>query len=177
MQVISQLPKVIIRSFTIHSCESSMNYKYINGKFIVESNWESVDGSYKALMTATVEDSDIRALNKVFLEFTKTKENELLLNNCINDGSNFKLYLYNNSLVKKIFLGNYYDARFDILTRIFQKYLDRNKVSLFGASIGIGYGSEEDIKSLVESQNRCSQNIPEAFRKWLLYDWCELPKK
>ena len=174
-QTFGQTRLLPIKRITIYSCETNAKYKFRNDSLFLESDWESRNGNTNVIMATKINDSDLIIIRNITLTLMNPLENELLLNNSINDGFNFKVYLYSDSLAKKIFVGNYYDERIDRLTSLFEKYLIKNKIDMDGYSIG--YGTKEGNDRLIRSQKLCDQKIPDSYKKWLIDGWCELNEK
>ena len=82
-------------------------------------------------MKASIADSDLIKLKNTLKALVSTPGDELLDNNCVNDGFNFKIYLYSDRLEKKIFVGNYYDERVDQLTALFESHLLKSGINIF----------------------------------------------
>jgi len=123
-------------------------------------------------MRTKIDKTDSELFQIITSVFLKKRDNEILYNHCVDDGFNFKIYLYTDTVVKKIFIGNYYDKRVDQLTTLFDKYLI--KAGLDEASYKIGYANKESVANLIKSQDSCTMIAPDDYKKHLLDNWCEL---
>lgn len=167
-----QTSEPVIKRIRLYSCETGLIYEITTTEIALEGTWFVPNDSSKTFMRTRIDKSDNELFLIIASSILKTKGNEILYNHCVNDGFNFKIYLYGNSVEKKIFVGNYNDKRVDQLTSLFDKYLI--KAGLGGISYKIGYGSKEAIEDLIKSQNSCNMVAPDDYKKYLLDNWCEL---
>lgn len=114
------------------------------------------------------EDSD--SLQVLFNEILKTPGNEAWLNICVDDGLHLKFVLITENRLKKVYVGNYYEARLNSIALILNSYLKRTK-KLSGA-IPYGRTDKEAIREKIESQNNC-KGAPDGLKKDRLYSWCK----
>jgi hypothetical protein len=173
--VFGQLSKTVIKSLKLFSCETGTIYQYKNHEIAVDDTWPLANDSSKFLLRTKITLADADRFKDIFSLFIRDSSDELLYNNCVNDGFNFKIYLYSDSIEKKILVGNYYDKRVDQLTQLFDKYLMHSGFAEDGPYT-IGYRNNMDVEEMIKDQKLCDWAMSEDKKKHLLNNWCELEK-
>ncbi len=165
-----------IKSRTIYilSCQSSILYKYEKNQIIVESvPFYGQTSKNEVISKQQILSTDIEKINVLSDNFFQIPDDELLSNDCVADGFNFKIFLKTDNKLKRILVSNYYDSRIDSLLKIFDKYINVSDSNFQYNRIGYGDSSKE----LIESQNNCERKTPNDFKQHLLKEWCEIEKK
>ncbi len=155
----------------IISCETSIIWRIRNDSLLIEMSDDLLPNQSKFALQVKILKEDLKKIDSAFVKLTSSPENEVLVNECIDDGFNFKMYLNDGNIKKKIFVGNYYDSRVDSLTKIITWYV--KKSGLYLGNYGIG--CDDDPERSVKSQERCHIILTESHRKSYLDRWCEIP--
>ena len=149
------------------NCMSSIAYEF-NGDTVTINDHDRPYIFSLSRVTKTDSAKFVNIAKKICL----IKTDEVLDNACINDGFHLKIYLEYNGNKKKIFIGNYYDARIDSLLSIFDKYIDRNNEILKYNAFSYGH-SKEYIQEMKESQKLCDFKTNKEMKQHLLNVFCE----
>jgi hypothetical protein len=164
-----------IKSRTIYilSCESGILYKHEKNKIIVEGGPFFGSKPDEVISKQQTSSNDTKKINLLFDNFTQIPDDDLLSNDCVADGFNFKIFLKSDNILKRILVSNYYDSRVDSLLKIFDKYITVSDGNFQYNRMGYG----NDSKELIESQNSCTNKTTEDHKKFLLNEFCELERK
>ena len=121
----------------------------------------------------TIDSTAFSSFEKLFDQFARLEKRVVYLNQCINDGFNFKVYVQVDTTLQKIYVGNYYNKTIDSLTRLFDDQLEGFKA---GFSFKISYGSESEIGQLIKWQSDCKKVSNKEYNDQLLDKWCEISR-
>ena len=155
----------------IYSCESNA-ICIIRGGVLKYPNPEfNPDNPKEYDFEIRLNESDMDSLQLLISDFLKVPENEVLVNYCLRGGFNYKLKLEEKSkFLKKVFIGNYYDARFNGLALIVNKYLSEANTE-FDIQL-TAFRDQSLINDFVQEQNKCEE-ASEEIKESLLNQWCE----
>ena len=159
-------------SLKLYSCETGLIYSIDSNEIALTGTWFVPNDSTNLFMRTKLDSAGLAVYSNAVNGFMNIPGDEILYNNCVDDGFNFKIYLYEDSLVKKIFVGNYYDERVDKLTALFDLYVAENVAG--NDHYHIGYGDAGNIENIIKDQQACTETTPKKYLDYLLNKWCEM---
>jgi hypothetical protein len=163
--------------FRLYHCESTKLIQiYKDSLFFESSLLDSM--KYKTV----INEKDLKILKRQFLKISQKRADEIWLNNCIDGGINLKFIICKDTLLKKVFVGNYYDKRLNKIVLIINKYVKGVKSYFWykGEKIStittIPYTlNKNEAKEYYKIQKNCDE-APLKYKNYLLNEWCELNK-
>lgn len=154
----------------IRICATGVDLELKGDKYYLCSRWPERKDTVK------IAPDDLERLNESIQDIFKTSDDEFWSVPCIADGFHLKLYLTLNQQTKKIYIGNYFDLRYNDIALILNKYLPEDPEYRYRLPYGIS-DPEQIKKALKRSQNdpdlypECQ--APEHYKQRMLHEWCE----
>ena len=152
--------------FKLNHCESSSLI------FLKEKNLHFENLMLEPIIyDKLISDSDFEILNTQFDKIFKKRHDEVWLNHCIDDGTNLKFHLSKNGFTKKVFVGNYFDERLNVIALVLNKYILEIETPYI-VTIPYGTSNKGNIKEQIKRQRKC-KDAPEEYKERMLNVWCE----
>lgn len=156
----------------IYSCESSSLYSISGNELLYQNKFLNQAEIGKHDTTFILHEQEMKVLQMGIKKYLESSTDEVLLNACVNDGFNHKIVFLNDKgdKVKKVFVGNYFDQRFNEITAILNIYLKRIDSEF---TLGVSHFDDRDIiEQMIESQKKCEDASP-SYKERMLNEWCE----
>ena len=158
-------------SIMIKDCLTGVKLEVKGDMYHLSSDWPRRVDSVK------IDRKDLAKLKASVQDIFKTSGDEFLSVYCIADGFHNKLFLQLNEQTKKIYIGNYFDLRYNEIALVLNQYLPAGSEYLFRLPYGIT-DPEEIKKALKRSENDPEKNpecqAPDHIKHEMLHEWCEL---
>ncbi|GAB5526878.1 MAG: hypothetical protein Roseis2KO_47500 [Roseivirga sp.] len=114
--------------------------------------------------TVIISDQDLLQVKNALVDIFQKEGDEYWSVSCIADGFHLKLYLKQGNKQKKIYIGNYFDLRYNKIALILNRNLPENPEYYYRLPYGITDPDE------IERALKKSENNPE------LYPECQAPE-
>ncbi|GEM_PF-3879417 len=126
--------------------------------------------------TVQIAKQDLKKLKASVEDMFMTSGDEFWSVPCVSDGFHLKLYLSLNQQTKKIYIGNYFDLRYNEIALILNKYLPED--SEYHYRLPYGISDPKHIKEALERSKNDPElypecQAPEHYKQRMLHEWCE----
>lgn len=169
----------------IYDCNNSMffhiddNELYYNAYFRIFTQTDT---------TILMEPRDAEIIQNFCYDFLKShKKREIFWNECENQNQFHYLLIIRTSEgkpLKRVLIGNYYDERFNTVTRIINNYLrevqflydysdEFRKIASQELPRLVNIYDKKEIERMIKSQADCDSQLTPFFKKIYLNDTCE----